>query len=55
MKTTIEALNSVSANLWAVLCILLGAATCAVCLHYGKSIEPGTLLIGGGLTLLQRH
>ena len=55
MKTTIEALNSVSANLWAILCILLGVATCGLCLHYAKSIEPGTLLIGGGLTLLQRH
>jgi len=55
MKTTIEALNSVSANLWAIFCILLGAVTCAICLHYGKSIEPGTLMIGGGLTLLQRH
>jgi hypothetical protein len=27
---------------------------CAACLHFGKPIEPGTLLIGGGLTLLQR-
>ena len=49
----IDALNAVSANVWAVVCILLGAVLCVLLLQFGKSIEPGALLIGGGLTLLQ--
>jgi hypothetical protein len=53
-KIGIEMLNAVSANVWAMVCILAGALLCFGCLRYGKSIEPGTLLIGGGLTLLQR-
>jgi hypothetical protein len=54
-KTTIEVANTISANIWAMVCILMGALMCAYCLHHGKTVEPGTLLIGGGLTLLQRQ
>jgi hypothetical protein len=53
-KNTIEVLNAIGANVWAMVCILAGTLLCAGCLCYGKSVEPGTLLIGGGLTLLQR-
>jgi hypothetical protein len=55
MKTVIESLNAIGANVWAVLCILAGVLMCAACLGLGKTLEPGTLLIGGGLALLQRN
>ena len=53
MKELIENINRIETNIWAMIALLIGAATVAVCVICKHETSPGTLIIGGSLAVLQ--
>jgi hypothetical protein len=53
MKLFIEALNDVATNIWGMLVLALGVLTILACMKFKQDIAPGTLIVGGGLAIVQ--
>jgi hypothetical protein len=53
MKELIETVNKIETNVWAIVALLLGAITVAVCVVCKHETSPGTMIIGGSLAILQ--